>query len=332
MDYEKIECIDSGTEFCPCHLAHKGECLLCSQLQGKCFCDCKNWNGVCIYQEYINNKAKPKKLRDIFAVKILEKIFYEGTLLKLTVLAPHKLVMDLLNPGSYIFVKSDENNNYFDFPISIESANPDNNTLTLYIEIRGIKTKNILDIKVSENLLIRGPYFNGTFGLKNIKKTMNEKCLILARGIGIAPSNLVISKLIAQKNELTIVYDLAPFKENNFRNDFQGNITEFIIDKYNFIDKGELSEELKNLIKDELKKGVSFIHCGGADILTYKLIEFLDSINREDVKLSCCNNSKICCGEGVCGSCTIRFKGHIVKRLCKMQTDPRNIFKGRRFI
>lgn len=40
----------------------------------------------------------------------------------------------------------------------------------------------------------------------------------------------------------------------------------------------------------------------------------------------------MCCGEGVCGSCTARFAGHKVKRLCKVQTDPRNIFKERRFI
>ncbi|MGL5575901.1 MAG: sulfide/dihydroorotate dehydrogenase-like FAD/NAD-binding protein, partial [Sarcina sp.] len=273
MNYEKIECIDSGTEFCPCHLADKGECLLCSQLQGKCFCDCKNWKGICIYQEYINNKSKPKKLRDIFKVKILEKNFYEEKLMKLVVLAPHKLIMDLLNPGSYIFIKSDENNNYFDFPISIENSDPDNDTLTFYIEIRGVKTKNILNIKENENLLIRGPYFNGTFGIKNIDKTLNKKCLVLARGIGIAPSRPVIDRLLAQGNELTIVYDIAPFKENNFKSDFKGNNLKFLCNKYNFIKNGELSEEIKILIKENLKMGVSFIHCGGADILTYKLIE-----------------------------------------------------------
>lgn len=45
MDYEVIDCIDAGTEFCPCHLAEEGECILCSQLHGKCFCDCVNWKG-----------------------------------------------------------------------------------------------------------------------------------------------------------------------------------------------------------------------------------------------------------------------------------------------
>ena len=338
MEYEKFECIDFGTEFCPCHLADKGECLICSQLQGKEFCDCKYWDGICIYQEYINNNFKPRKLREIFKVRILEKNIYEESLLKLTVLASHNLVMELLNPGSYIFIKSDEYNNYFDFPISIESSNPNKDTLTFYIEIKGIKTKNILNIKVNQSLLIRGPYFNGIFGIRNIKNTVNEKCLILARGVGIAPSNLVINKLIKQENKIKVLYDIAPFKEDYFNVDLKDKEenkeenVEFIFNRNKFIEKGELSKELKNFIKKQLEEGITFIHCAGPDILIYRLIEFLDSINRKDIKLSCCNNSRLCCGEGICGSCTISFKGDKLKRFCKMQTDPRNIFKGRRFI
>ncbi|MGL5069453.1 MAG: sulfide/dihydroorotate dehydrogenase-like FAD/NAD-binding protein [Sarcina sp.] len=330
MNHKKIECIDSGTDFCPCHLAEKGECILCSQLQGKYFCDCKNWNGVCIYQEYIYNKAKAKKSRETFFTKILEKVILEDNLLKLVIKAPHKLVMDLIGPGSFVFVKSDTSNNYFDFPISIENANPDKDTLTIYIEIRGVKTKSILDIDINSDLIIRGPYFNGTFGLENITKTINEKCLIISRGIGLAPSNPVIKKLLSQNNKVNIVNDITPFKKNHF--DFFEKDSQINILDANIIDRGELSEDIKKIIIRNLNEGVSFIHCGGADILIYKMIEYLDSINRPDIKLSCCNNSKMCCGEGVCGSCTVRFKGHTVKRLCKIQTDPRSIFEGRRFI
>ena len=48
MFKETIDCIDAGSEFCPCHLAESGECILCSQLQGSHFCDCLNWKGVFI--------------------------------------------------------------------------------------------------------------------------------------------------------------------------------------------------------------------------------------------------------------------------------------------
>ncbi|NFG18899.1 sulfide/dihydroorotate dehydrogenase-like FAD/NAD-binding protein, partial [Clostridium botulinum] len=49
MEYEIKDCIDAGSEYCPCHLAETGDCILCSQLSGKKFCDCINWKGVCIY-------------------------------------------------------------------------------------------------------------------------------------------------------------------------------------------------------------------------------------------------------------------------------------------
>ena len=77
---------------------------------------------------------------------------------------------------------------------------------------------------------------------------------------------------------------------------------------------------------------ISLIHIAGADILTYSVIDFLDSLDRKDIDLSCCNNFKMCCGEGVCGSCTARFSGHRVKRFCKVQASPRGIFEGRRLI
>ena len=67
-------------------------------------------------------------------------------------------------------------------------------------------------------------------------------------------------------------------------------------------------------------------------MLTYRVIEYLDELNRKDILLSCCNNFKMCCGEGICGACTARYAGHKVKRFCKLQTEPRNIFEGRRLI
>ena len=66
MIKEAIDCIDAGTEYCPCKLAESGECLICSQCQGECFCDCLNWKGVCIYQELYNNGNKAKEGRKTY--------------------------------------------------------------------------------------------------------------------------------------------------------------------------------------------------------------------------------------------------------------------------
>ena len=62
MKYEIIDCIDAGTEYCPCHLAETGDCILCSELCSKTFCDCVNWKGTCIYiKNSFGMVKKPKK-------------------------------------------------------------------------------------------------------------------------------------------------------------------------------------------------------------------------------------------------------------------------------
>ena len=329
MIREATDCIDAGSEFCPCKLAETGECIICSQMHGKCFCDCSNWKGVCIYQEFFNNGMKAKKGRDKYSSKILSIDNYKNELLLIKLEVPHKLSLQLINPGSYIFVCPDENI-YFDTPISILESDSDKNIISLAIEIRGAKTKKLLGFKEGDNINIRAPYWNGVFGIKNIEKQKGTNCLVLGKGIGLAPMIPIIRRLKAQNCNVSVGIDYSSLGKEF--------ISEFI-SKYNtknseisLLDKGELTKECKDLIKESLDSGTTYIHTAGADILSLKVIEFLDSLNRKDVLLSCCNNFKMCCGEGICGACTARYKGHRVKRFCKVQTDPRSIFEERRLI
>ena len=330
MFKETIDCIDAGSEFCPCHLAESGECILCSQLQGSHFCDCLNWKGVCIYQELYNNGNKAKEQRKTYTCKVCEKVLCQDDVLLIKFEAPHKLVIDLSKPGSFIFIRTEENI-YFDVPISILDANIDTNIISIMIEIRGVKTKKLLEIKEGGNITIRGPYWNGVFGVKNIKKQKDSNAIVLARGIGMAPMLPVIKKLKENNNQVTVILDKAPFKDIYVTDYLEA--LEIVPQEMNLIDKGELSAEAKVSIKSLIKyNSINLIHIAGADILTFKVIDYLDELERKDIDLSCCNNFKMCCGEGVCGSCTTRFSGHRVKRFCKVQANPRDIFEGRRFI
>lgn len=315
---------------CPCHLAESGECILCSQLQGSHFCDCLNWKGVCIYQEFHDNGNKAKEQRKTYTCKVSEKILYPDDILLIKFEAPHKLVIDLARPGSFIFVRSEENV-YFDVPISILESDIETNIISIMIEVRGIKTKQLLNIKAGGNITIRGPYWNGVFGLKNIGKQKNNETLVIARGIGMAPMMPVIEKLIKNGNSVTLLLDKQPFKDI-YVSEWLDKLN-IVPQEMNLIEKGQLSPEGKVAIKSIVKyNNISLIHIAGADILTYSVIDFLDSLDRKDIDLSCCNNFKMCCGEGVCGSCTARFSGHRVKRFCKVQASPRGIFEGRRLI
>lgn len=330
MFKETIDCIDAGSEYCPCHLAESDECILCSQLHGSCFCDCSNWKGVCIYHEFKNNGNKAKEGRKTFNCLVEDKILYEKDLLLIKFKAPHKLAIDLVKPGSYVFIRTDTNV-YFDVPISILESNIETNIITIMIEVRGIKTKKLLEIEKGGEITIRGPYWNGVFGLKNIQKQKDKNVLIVARGIGMAPMMPVIQKFSSNNNNVYVLLDKAPYTDNYVKEYLDKyNITPIFI---NIIDKGSISAECKSEINKFIsEKNISNIHIAGADILTYKVIDYMDEINNRSILLSCCNNTKMCCGEGICGSCTTRFSGRRVKRFCKVQADPRNVFEGRRFI
>ena len=290
-----------------------------------------NWKGVCIYHEFINNGSKSKEGRKTYNCLVKETKLYENDVLLIRFEVPHKLAIDLVKAGSFIFIRPDADNIYFDVPISILESDIESNIVSIMIEIRGIKTKNLLEIKDGETITIRGPYWNGVFGLNNLNSQTNNNVLVLARGIGMAPMIPVIRKLSLNNNNINLILDNTPYKDNyvkDYLDEYDVKINNEIL-----IDKGELSDESKIIIKKLInEKDIKYIHVAGADILTVKLIEYLNSIDRKDIKLSCCNNIKMCCGEGICGSCTVRFSGHRVKRFCKVQTDPRNVFEGRRFI
>jgi hypothetical protein len=92
---------------------------------------------------------------------------------------------------------------------------------------------------------------------------------------------------------------------------------------------GELTENFKSALSKIISENnINVIYCGGPDILIYKILKFID----KSINFSCCNNAKMNCGEGICASCTKHYKNDVVKRLCKVQMDPRDLFKDRRFI
>ncbi len=282
---------------------------------------------MCIYQEYILNKEKAKPGRKNYLCTIVKKEKVEENLYIFTISAPHSLVHDLVYPGSFIFIRNPESINYYDTPISIMEADTEENTLKIAVETKGVKTKNICKLEENEKMLIRGPFWNGVLGLKNIYKAKKGVSIVIGRGIGIAPTIPVLKKLYSNDNKIITIIDKIPFKNILGTEYFQKYNSEILECK--ILEGGELTEEFKTMMKQILKvENVNLIHCDGPDILIYKIMEFAD----ENINFSCCNNSKMCCGEGVCGTCSTRYKNHIVKKLCKVQIDPKHVFKERRFI
>ena len=313
---------------CPCHLAETGDCILCSQLAGKNFCDCCNWNGVCVYQDYASNNYKAKESRKYYRWKILKKDKIEDNVIIFTLEASDKLVSDLVIAGSYIFVRRPDTETSFDAPISIMDTDTRNNTITIAIELKGVKTKALDVLTQGEKMLVKAPFWNGILGAKNIYEMKNSKCLIVARGIGQAPMIPALKHLYANDNEIIVVLDNSPYKKG-FVDEYLEKYASKVI-QCNTICRGKITEEFNNLLKDLiLTNDIKLVHCDAADILNYELMKAVEDIDK-NIKYSCCNNAKMCCGEGVCGCCTRKNNDRKLRRLCKMQTEPKYVLEGRR--
>lgn len=328
MNYEVRDCMDAGSEFCPCHLAESGECLLCSQLRGENFCDCINWKGVCIYQEFIWNGTKPKDGRCEIESVLLNKEYVYEDLVLYTISVPHKLAKELNRPGSFVFLRKPESEYFFSTPISVMEVNVEENRIVLAIEIKGVKTKNLDGIKVGEDIMLKGPYWNGILGMKNLEKSKDGVAVVISRGIGQAPIVPVLKKLYSNGNKIYVIVDKAPYEDMFIKKYVDKYNCEYIETKV-IDDKGEIPPELKNILISILKnEKVNVIHTSAADIVNYNIMKLVG----ESVEFSCCNNGKMCCGEGVCGSCSVKNKYFTIERSCKLQIDPRNILEGRKLL
>lgn len=232
-----------------------------------------------------------------------------------------------MHPGSYIFMRCPQSMQFYDAPISVMEVNTEENWVKVAIEIKGIKTKSIDKINEGENMLIRAPFWNGVLGLRSLYTVKDGTSLVVARGIGMAPMIPVLRKLYSSGNRIITIIDKANYEDifvRNYLNCYDCRVIECPT-----LNKGELSEELKRYLTELIgEEKLNLVHCDGADILIFKMMEFL----QDRVRFSSCNNAKMCCGEGVCGTCSVRYKGHVVKRLCKVQSEPKNLFEGRRLI
>lgn len=324
MAYETVDCVDAGTEYCPCYLAETGNCLICSQLQGKAFCDCINWKGVCIYQEYVWNGSEKKESREELKAKILEMKMINDKTMFLKIKVSRTLARELNQPGSYIFLRDEKYPIFFDVPMSIMFSNETDETVDLLIQIRGIKTKVLKDM--DGFVTLRGPYWNGIMGLKNLKAVENKNCLIVARGIAQAPSVLVAKKLKFSNNSIFVILDPGSCETKLSKEYFERLGCKVI--EANILNKRQMDEKARSLIKSIMEEhNISLVFSGGSDIIHKEILKISKTLQQE-MLFACTNNACICCGEGVCGSCTIRLKDGRKIKSCKAQVDPVDVLGG----
>lgn len=305
-------CVDCGSKYCPCHLAYTGDCIKCSLIRGEKTCDCL-WQGICVYNEVKRSNEKLVNDRKEYYCNILEKNEIEENLFLVKINIPNNLVKDLSNPGAYVLLKSkNRESEIFNTPISVMDVDLEKSILEVVIKLVGIKTKTLLDF---DEIIVKGPYFNGIFGIDKICKLRNSNCLVGLSGLSQVNSINVVRKLLDNKNTVEVFIN-----KNSI-------ILKEVTDKLNSLGVNvniiDVKED-KNFILDYIKRNnVSLVYSGGYNDFNRYMKELVDSINK-DILLAISNNNLICCGEGICGACTVNLNGERVKS-CKTQIDSRNL-------
>lgn len=321
-----FNCIDAGSENCPCYLAVTGDCLICSRLQGKDYCNC-NWRGVCIYNEFIQGNKKVNNPRKDFEAGIVQRKFYTEDLVVYVLDVGRGFALKNERPGSYLFIKASGSESFYDIPISVMKADTEKGQIHLAIKIISAKTKALL--AETEQMILRGPYRNGIQGINQIlnKRKKNQNTLIIAKGIGLAPG-ILASRTFRYKGCVDMIIDtekiskelIEDYIEPELTEDFQSRNQIGMLRYLSLTEKGA-SIELERLMNQKCYDNVL--------LLTSDY--YIDTLGRMSKKilpeadLAVSNNFHICCGEGLCGSCSIDTPAGDTIKMCKCQMKGEEI-------
>lgn len=315
------KCVDFGSSFCPCIRAEMGTCKVCSQVRGETFCDCGASEGICILEELKRNGGKAKPMRKTIRSRVTELMMTEQCLF-IRCEVPHNLEMDLKRPGAFVFIRCDEET-IFNLPISVQYEENATGSIGMSIIPCGVKSRRMLNIKIGDEIWLKGPYFSGTLGLRELELQRANRCLVLTKGIATMPSISVIRYLQEKGNNVKIIADKASFDNEILKVNL--NLYELEYENLPLVDDTGLTEIVKSRINEELSNGTRYIHIGASLYVIRLITSYLRSIGRDDVLLSCCNNDKMSCGEGICGSCTAVTSKKEVIHFCKEQPDIYNL-------
>lgn len=331
-------CVDAGTEHCPCYLAVTGDCLVCSRLQGKETCDC-DWQGVCIYNEFIQGQKQINQPRREHAAAILKKEKYLDDLTVFVLEVGKGFALRASRTGSYVFLRHPEDVGYYDAPISVLKADEKQGTIHVAVKEIAPKTRRLMEAK--EHLLVRGVYRGGIQGVRYLQPAYlkGKSLLFITKGAGAAPALLAAEQLSKHSGiQVDWVADtekisarlLADYGVSLLPEEKEPQGREVLA-----VQDGRMAGQTDLQAKElslSSPRGRSWLRRmlrqGGYDVVAIMasdyFVEILSAMIREELpqaKVAYSNNVHLCCGEGVCGACTQTDAQGNTFRMCKCQRE-----------
>lgn len=312
------KCSNYATDTCPCILAENGKCIECSMCCGEDYCMCSDTVSFCVQQELINNGGKAKQQHRSMRCEVRYVKEYDDVFRFIRIDVPN--ADDFKKLGAYVFVRVDENP-FFDVPISVLYEDNSNGTIGLIIQMVGIKTESFRFVREGDYVYVRGPFYNGVQGRNAIAHLRDSRAAVICRGIGLLPSLHVIRTLWQNNNTVDVYLDWGKFSKQVL--EFYKELQEIHVSEVRVSDQnGELTEDFYRIAAKAGNGEVELIHLGLSDFLLKKAIDTIEQNDpQHKAAISCINNSRICCGEGICGACTKDVGADHTVRLCKEQLD-----------
>ncbi|MEG1469851.1 MAG: hypothetical protein RSC31_04340 [Anaerovoracaceae bacterium] len=303
MTIEKYNCVDLGTGNCPCILATCQSCIQCAKLRGKTCNEC-NWQGVCVYNEFLQNHRTIKTQRNEFVASIIERKIYTENFQVLVLEVGKAFAQKAKKVGGFVFLRSCGKAKEYDMPISILKTDYNKGQIHVGINRCGPKTETLLG--EASSVVVRGVYENGLIGIGNLYKNP-EATVIIAKGIAIAPLGNMVEQLCGQNGNI-----LAYIDTDKVTQDFIKDYFGWLPAKGTFFaDFTQNQDRLKVIAMESKKEGMNLFALASP--------YYTNMIKAINPKLVYPNHSNMCCGEGVCGACSIvDGKGNTVK-MCKSE-------------
>lgn len=293
------ECVDRGSDRCPCVLMEAGQCYSCTMIRdGKCSCEeAAGWKGSCPYTEYVQG-CRGHSFE--YEGEILEKEQYSDTLWVVKISAPEGIIMRCRQPGVFMMAEADG----WRTPLSVLRA--EERGLEFAVQPVGPKTKWLLK---QERWKLTGPYYSGLLGMD--RDDWKQDALIIAKGTAAAP--FICGRSLFTGN-VTLYMDSDKLSDN-FIQEYVCGHEDNIQYRAAVLTDEECMERCRNLVKAAAAEGSQRIWLLVSPYYVRELAGNLPKEVRESIIVP--NPANMCCGEGVCGACSHTDENGMTVRLCK---------------
>lgn len=340
MEYK---CVDQGSVKCPCHLTEAGQCYACGMLRtGECGCSTQ-WSGSCPYSEFVQNGSRAQPLPMLVPAEAVYHKKYSSHLMVVRLEVSAGFAQQCHRLGTYIMAQVMG----YMVPLSVLKSSYAVKKRRFivgerpYIEVAvqpiGVKTMHMVN-PLNRFWSIQGPFYGG---LQRIGKIDTAKpILVIAKGTALTPFLNIASNLAGDNpTKINLFVDddkLTP----EFVNDYVNNVGKL---RFNYIDLASDMDMVLSMI--DMYDQVMFL---ASPYYTNQVIRKLresGKLNTQAAKaeavnagifaaehansvgrgifaqsgrcLVVANHANMCCGLGMCGSCSHTDKDGITVKKCK---------------